>query len=603
MHITLKSLPKLSALLVLSTLFAQAGPASAQGLLAPESGTGWHQHGVATAGRYMVAAANPLAAEAGRDMLRRGGSAVDAAIAIQLVLGLVEPQSSGLGGGALLLHYDAATGRVSSYDGREKAPSSAHPDRFLINGKPIPFRQAVKSTLSIGVPGTVRLIEYAHQRHGRLPWKDVFAPALRLATQGFAVSPRLAGLLAGTDPRTLSPAARAYFYDPHWRPWPIGYRLVNPEYAETLRTIAANGSAGFYGGDIAAGIVRASAVEPSATGSISADDLARYSVIEREPICTPYRKHKVCVMGPPSSAGHTIGQALALLEPYDLGTDARSAMAPRATHLMAEALKLAFADRNRYLADPDYVRPPEGLLDPAYIASRRRQISLERPLDKVAPGIPPGLDKRARGEDATIEAAGTSHIAVIDADGNAVSMTTTIESAFGSGQWTHGFLLNNELTDFSFLPADREGRPIANRIEGDKRPRSSMAPTIVFDEQGKPAMVVGSAGGSLIIPYVLKALIAVIDWKLDAARALALPNLAAPTRDVLLEYPPTTGPSALGSPAGPFGVLTTALGLKSFGQSLRLDSMTSGTQLIIRRPGGGLEGAADPRREGAALGD
>ncbi|MGE0699773.1 MAG: gamma-glutamyltransferase family protein [Hyphomicrobiaceae bacterium] len=589
--------------LVVAIGAGSATEAAAQPAFAPEAQSGWIEKGTVTGRRHMVAAASPLATEAGREILRQGGSAVDATIAVQLVLGLVEPQSSGLGGGAFLLHWDGATRRLASYDGRETAPAAARPDRFLVKGRPLPFLSAVKSPLSIGVPGTVRLLEHVHRRHGKLPWSALFGPAMRLASEGFTVSPRLARLLSETGPQSFAAEARAYFYDTDGKPRPAGYRLRNEAYLKTLAALAAGGADAFYTGPIAGQIVEAAAVrDPVDAGSLTSADLAGYKVIERPPLCIGYRKHEVCTMGPPSSAGHTIGQALLLSEPFDLGTVPSAAMAPASLHVLAEALKLAFADRNWYLADPAFVAIPQGLLAPGYIADRRRLLSPWRPLPRAYPGTPPGLDAQALGPDETNEAAGTSHISIVDAEGNAVAMTTTIEAGFGAGRWAAGFLLNNELTDFSFRPS-RDGRPIANRVEGGKRPRSSMAPTIVLGPDGRLVAVTGSAGGSRIIAYVLKALVAAIDWKLDAAAALRLPNFATRGTSVELEQVAVGGLAGLRHPAGALAIVTAALGLAPFGQATAIETLTSGTQLILRRPDGMLEGAADPRREGLALGD
>jgi gamma-glutamyltranspeptidase/glutathione hydrolase len=465
----------------------------------------------------------------------------------------------------------------------------------------MPFRAAVKSPLSIGTPGTVRLLEAVHRAHGRLDWARLFAPAIRLAETGFPVSPRLHRLLSAAGPPGFDAQARAYFFDGSGEPRPVGYQLANPAYAETLKVVAAEGADGFYTGAIADAIVAAARVE-SGAGSLTRDDLARYAVVEREPVCVAYRRHQVCSMGPPSSGAHAIGQALRLLEPFDMGFARSSAMAPGPLHLMTEALKLAFADRNWYLADPAFVPVPSGLLDDAYLAERRGLMSAGRPAREAHPGRPPGLDRQVLGADATIEAAGTSHISIVDSAGNAVAMTTTIEAAFGSGRWAAGFLLNNELTDFSFLPS-RSGRPIANRVEPDKRPRSSMAPTIVLGPDDKPKLVTGSAGGARIIPYVLKTIVAVVDWKLDAAAAVALPNFGFRGPAFELEQPSVGGIRGLSHPAGAIGVLIAALNLKPYGQSLVFDELTSGTHLVVRLADGSLEGAADPRREGLAMGD
>lgn len=579
-------------------------PAAAQrARVAPEAASGRTDKGLATGTRYMVSAANPLAVDAGAAMLEAGGSAVDAAIAVQLVLNLVEPQSSGIGGGAFLMHWDAASGTLKSYDGREQAPASAQPDRFLRDGKRLPFRKVIKSGLSVGTPGLVRLLKHAHDRHGKLPWQKLFEPPIRLAEQGFAVSPRLSLLLFLQGPDAFAPAARQYFFDTNGRPRAVGFQLKNPEFAATLRAISDRGPDAFYSGPVAKAIIAAVRDAPNFTGDLTLADLASYQVKERRPVCVGYRSHRVCGMGPPSSGAHTVNQTLALLESFDLGRSPRDALRPSLMHLIAEAQKLAYADRNRYLADPDFVAIPRDLLDPAYIAKRRELIDpLRAAQGRVPPGVPPSLASQSSfGRDATQEASGTSHISIVDAAGNAVSMTTTIESAFGSGLWAAGFLLNNELTDFSFLPADKHGRPIANRVEGGKRPRSSMAPTIVFDETGALKAVLGSPGGSRIILYVLKALVGLIDWKLDAQQAAALINFGSRGRDFELEFDAALTTQAILAPWKHRPAIWHAIRMKPFGHRIRPDWMTSGLHIVVRRKGM-LEGAADPRREGIAKG-
>jgi gamma-glutamyltranspeptidase/glutathione hydrolase len=600
------TLPAIALIALLTALLvARPGASQTPGNAAapPEAASGWHQHAAATGRRHMVAAANPLAVAVGMEVLQAGGSAVDAAVAVQMVLGLVEPQSSGLGGGAFLLHWDAATGRMVAYDGRETAPAAASPDRFLQGGRPMPFARAVKSPLSIGVPGTVRLMEHVHRRHGRLPWPRLLADAMRIAERGFPVSPRLNALLAASGPANFDAAARMLYFDSRGQPWRAGHSLVNQAYAETLRRLSESGARALYEGPVAEAIVAAAGAVPRGKGAITAADLAAYQVVEREPVCTPYRGNRVCSMGPPSSGAHAIGQALALLEPLSLGSGPADAMAPAAMHRMAEALKLAFGDRDWYVADPAFVAMPTGLLEPAYLAERRRLIHshLARPLGFA--GTPPGLPRTALGADDTQEAAGTSHVSIIDERGNAVALTTTIEAAFGSGRMAAGFLLNNELTDFSARPKDRDGRLVANRVEGGKRPRSSMSPTIVLGPDGRPLIVTGSAGGSLIIPYVLKTLVALIDWRLDPAAALALPNFASRGGPLLLETPQVGGILGRRHPADAISVVTDALRLKPLGHAIVIDAMTSGTQVIVRRPDGTLAGAADPRREGVAMGE
>ncbi len=534
----------------------------------------------------MISSASVLASEAGRDVLRAGGSAVDAAIAAQLVLGLVEPQSSGLGGGAFIVHWDEGRKALASYDGRETAPALAKPDRFLENGKPMPFDKAVQSGLSVGVPGVVRLMETAHKAHGKLPWADLFKPAIKLAKDGFKVTPRLSLLLKWVGPSVFDDNARRYFF-PNGRAVASGEVLINSDYAATLERLAEKGAQGFYEGPIADAIVAASAKAPNAAGDIAVADLGGYAVKERAPVCVSYRVYKVCGMGPPSSGGTTVAQTLKLLEGFDIGSGPGAAMSGKALHLIAEAEKLAYADRDRYIADPDFVSVPTGLTDESYLSQRRGLINPDAVMTDAQPGEPPGLEKHAFGEDATLERAGTSHLSVIDAEGNAVSMTTTIEGAFGSGLFAGGFLLNNQLTDFSFVPSDKQGITIANRVEAGKRPRSSMAPTIVFGPDGKIFAVLGSPGGPSIILYVVKSLVALLDWEYDAQAATALINFGSQGKSFQLEI----GWRAIGP----------ALSMVGYGQNVDFGLMNSGTHIVVRR-GGKLEGGADPRREGAALG-
>lgn len=520
-------------------------------------------------------------------MLTKGGSAVDAVIAAQLVLGLVEPQSSGLGGGAFILHWDQAESRLTTLDGRETAPASAKPDRFLRDGKPVPFDKAVQSGLSIGVPGVMRVLEHAHRKHGKLPWADLFQPAIRLARDGFAVTSRLSLLLRWVGSGVFDANAKAYFF-PNGRQVSTGEILKNPAYAETLEKLASSGAEAFYAGPLAEAIVKAASEAPNYPGDISLADLAAYTVKERDPVCAPYRAWRICGMAPPSSGGITVAQTLMLLDGFDLGKGRQAAMSGSSVHLIAEAEKLAYADRNRYLADPDFVDVPTGLLDGGYVEQRRRLIDPNAAMPAAKAGEPPGLAKRAFGTDGTIERAGTSHLSVIDAQGNAVSMTTTIEGAFGSGVFANGFLLNNQLTDFSFLPTDKDGADIANRVEGGKRPRSSMSPTIVFDRDGRVYAALGSPGGTRIIMYVVKSLIALLDWEYDAQEAAALINFGSQGKSFEIEI----GWSAVGP----------ALSMVGYGQDVDFGLLNSGTHIIVRRDGY-LEGGADPRREGAALGN
>ncbi|PZO01899.1 MAG: gamma-glutamyltransferase [Hyphomicrobiales bacterium] len=573
--------------LVLLALAAVAGPAAGQAVApAPEAATGRTLKQAGTAQRFMVAAANPLAASAGRDILRAGGSAVDAAITIQLVLNLVEPQSSGIGGGAFLLHWDEAGKRLVTLDGRETAPAAAKPDRFIgADGKPMRFIDAVVGGRSVGVPGTLKLLEEAHRRWGRLPWAQVIDPAIRLAEEGFTISPRLNGLLSRETNLAKDPRAAAYFYEPDGKAKAIGTILRNPAFAETLRAIARQGSQAFYDGPVARDIVSTVTGHPTNPGDITLADLAAYKVEAREPVCGAYRVWRICGMGPPSSGAVAVQQMLGILETQPL---ARLGPGPEAAHWFSEAGRLAFADRNLYLADPAFIGVPTGgLIDRDYIRSRAGLISPERSIGRAKAGEPPNKRAQLLAPSEGIEN-GTSHISVIDADGNAVSMTTTIEDGFGSRLMTAGgFLLNNELTDFSFVP-EEDGKPVANRVEPGKRPRSSMAPTLVFDAFGRLHAVVGSPGGSQIIGFVAKTLVALLDWKMDPQAAVDLGNFGS-----------RNGPTELekGTEAESWKAA-----LEAKGHDVRLLEMTSGIQAIVKTPEG-FVGGADGRREGVAIGD
>ncbi|GBF26911.1 gamma-glutamyltranspeptidase [bacterium MnTg02] len=584
---TLRSFVLLTSLAISLTVQAFL-PVHADTLQAePEAATGRAEKKLVHAKSYMAVAANPLASKAAAEILAQGGSAIDAAIAAQMVLTLVEPQSSGIGGGAFILHWDAGAKALKTYDGRETAPASARPNRFLAEGGRLIFiEKAMRSGLSVGVPGLVRLLELAHRRHGKLPWRDLFLPAIKLADSGFPVSPRLHKLLSHRSASHFGPTARAYFYDEYGRPRPVGIPLKNPALAQTFRRIAAEGAKAFYQGEIAQAIIDRLQRAPISPSGMTLADLANYRAKERPPVCIGYRDYKICGMGPPSSGGYTVAQTLKLLEPFNLGAKPLNV---DALHVIAEAEKLAYADRNRYMADSDFVTVPGGLLDEAYLVKRRKLINLEKAATRQSPGSPPDVKKTDYGRDATVERAGTSHISVFDAAGNAVSMTTTIESGFGARMMVGGFLLNNELTDFSFRPQDKDGRPIANRLQPGKRPRSSMAPTIVFDAKDEPVMILGSPGGNSIILYVIKSLIGLIDWKLNAQSAAALANFGNRNN-------------------GPFAVEPDALTLSqrralfAKGHRLHIKSMTSGTHIIVKTPDG-LTGGADPRREGLAVGD
>jgi gamma-glutamyltranspeptidase/glutathione hydrolase len=530
----------------------------------------------ARAQRHMVAAANPLAAEAGLEILRAGGSALDAAIASQLVLNLVEPQSSGLGGGAFLLHYEAAGREVSAYDGRETAPAAATPELFLTpEGEPMKFWDAVVGGRAVGVPGLARMLELAHREHGRLPWRALFRPAIELAERGFPVSPWLHERIAGDRHLKTFPDTARYFHDETGAPRAVGSPLKNPAFAQTLRRIAAEGADAFYRGPIAETIVakvRGAAPNP---GAMSLEDLAAYEAKRRAPLCAPYRAWRVCGMGPPTSGGVAVLQILGILEHFDLAKLAPNSA--QAVHLIAEASRLAFADRGRFLADSDFVDVPLArLLDRDYLASRAALISPAASLGQARPGLPAQNGAMPAQEDPP----STSHLVVVDGDGNAVSLTSSIESAFGARLMAGGFLLNNELTDFSFRP-EAEGRPVANRVEPGKRPRSSMAPTLVLDRDGRLVLAVGSPGGSRIIGYVARALIAALDWNLDPQAALALPH--AVNRN---------GPTDL-EQATPLVALKPDL--EALGHRVRIRRLTSGLH-AIKVTEHGLEGGADPRR-------
>ncbi len=579
----------LNVLVVLGVVLAAVGGrvAQAQTRHTPEPATPKTKKLLARGASFMVSAAHPLATRAGVEIIDAGGNAIDAAVAMQLVLGLVEPQSSGLGGGAFVLYWDNAAKTVHSYDGREMAPGTARPERFMRNGKRMRFRKAVFSGLSIGVPGTPGLLERIHRRHGKLGWQRLFKRALVLARDGFNVTFRLHAMLRLKGAKNFSPQARRYFFDANGAARPVGYRLKNPAYARTLDALATGGAKAFYRGIIAKDIVQAVRGAPNIAGDMTLDDLKAYRVIKRPPVCGRYRGRRICGMGPPSSGGLTVLMTLKLLEGFDIGRGRGQAMSARAMHLIAEAEKLAYADRNKYMADPDVVAVPAGLLDAGYLARRAKLIDPDRAMKRPKAGRPPALGKVPFGRDATVESAGTTHFSIVDKAGNAVSMTSTIESAFGSRVWAAGFLLNNELTDFSFRPVDKKGRPIANAVGPRKRPRSSMAPTLVFAPDGKLEAAVGSVGGSSIIYYVVKALVALLDWEMDAQQAANLINFGSKGRGFEVEYG--------------WQSVWQALKVKPYGHRLRFRWPISGTHIVIRR-GGVWQGGADPRREGVALG-
>ncbi|NVD26379.1 gamma-glutamyltransferase family protein [Parasphingorhabdus flavimaris] len=530
-----------------------------------------------------VIAANPLAAKAGQDVLKRGGSAIDAAIAVQAMLSLVEPQSSGLGGGAFLTYLDGASGKLTIYDGRETAPAQASPSMFLgPDGKPLGYREAVTSGRATGVPGAVAMLAMVHAEHGALDWSSLFSAAERTAEEGFVISPRLGRFLGIAFPQLGTPDATAYFADADGERKTTGDRLKNPEYADFVRRLAANGPGALYGGSTAAKIVAKTRAAPL-EGRMTMADLAGYKPVKREALCNPYRVYLVCVPPPPSS-GVALLQLLAMLEKTDIAT--RGPEDAQAWFLFAEASRLMYADRDQYIGDPAFASiPVQGLLEPAYVASRAALIGESAASSPPEAGTPRGAVLAAA--DKTLEPAGTSHFIVRDAQGNVVSITTTVESIFGSGRMVDGFFLNNQLTDFSFSPVDDNGRPAANAVAPGKRPRSSMTPTILLDSDGKFAGAIGSAGGNSILAYVAKSLVGAIDWDLSMQEALALPNLVARG-------------SRFGGELDKFapGV---ADGLAARGVDLKPgQGEDSGVHAVIIRDGR-VDGGYDPRREGVVL--
>ncbi|MGA1287460.1 MAG: gamma-glutamyltransferase family protein [Rubrivivax sp.] len=571
----------------------------------PEDGTvstvGRAQDRGVVARRHMVATANPLATETGLRILQAGGSAVDAMVAVQMVLTLVEPQSSGIGGGAFLLHWDGA--KVTALDGRETAPAEATEALFLLpDGKPMAFRQAVVGGRSVGVPGTVRLMEAAHRRHGRLPWASLFQPAIALAQQGFAISPRLHASLKDETALRQVPQAAAFYYAPDGQPHPVGHVLKNPALAAVLRAIADGGSAAFYRGAVAQDLVQRVRGHPTNPGTLALADLAAYDVVEREAICSPWRTWRVCGFPPPSSGHLAIMQILGIGEHLGWGAaplDAQGLPGEDFLHRYTEAARLAYADRALYVADPAFVQAPGGawtqMLDPGYLRDRAAMVG-PRSMGTAEAGVPPGAQRTAYAPQALQPEAGTSHVSIVDSQGQALALTTTIESGWGARILADGgtglpggYLLNNELTDFSFAPADAQGRPIANRVQPGKRPRSSMSPTLVFDAApGALHMSLGSPGGAAIIHYAAKTLLGTLAFGLDAQRAIDLPNFGSYNGPTVLEK-------------GRFG-LPTVQALQARGHTVREVELTSGLQ-AIQRTAEGWSGGADPRREGRVMGE
>jgi gamma-glutamyltranspeptidase/glutathione hydrolase len=537
------------------------------------------------ASQMTVAVANPLAAEAGMEVLRAGGSAIDAAIAVQAVLGLVEPQSSGPGGGAFLLYFDVETGAVEAYDGREMAPRATRPDHFLgPDGTPRGFADVVAGGQSVGVPGVMAMLEMVHGRHGTLPWADLFGQAGTLADEGFAISPRLRYFMDLTPWTRAMPDPQAYFSDEEGNLLNVGDVLRNPAYGQTMRLLAREGAGVLYEGALAEAIIDAVQNAPVNQGTMTLDDLAAYEALEREVICRPYRAYRICGMPPPTSGGVAILQILSLLEPFDLA--ATGPGSAEAVHLIAEASRLAYADRDMYLADADFVAvPTAGLLSADYLQSRAALIDPAQAMEAAEAGNPWPDNIPHRAPDLTPDVPGTSHVAIIDAAGNALTMTTTVESIFGSNVMVGGFFLNNQLTDFSFEP-QRDGYPVANAPAPGKRPRSSMAPMVIFDQEGALFAIIGSGGGSRIPLYVVQSIIAIIDWDMTMQDALNLPHHT--NRNGATELEAGTELEAL-TPT-----------LEAMGHEVRSATMNSGTQ-GIRIVDGVMDGGADPRREGVVL--
>jgi gamma-glutamyltranspeptidase/glutathione hydrolase len=621
-----------AVVLLLAGCAAQPRSLAYSAPLQPEGSSGYIAKPGWRYSKQAVAAANPLATDAGLQVLRAGGSAVDAAIAVQMVLTLVEPQSSGIGGGAFLLYHDGR--KVEAWDGRETAPASAHEGMFLSGeGKPLPFMDAVMRPQAVGVPGAVRMLEQAHKQHGRLPWALLFEPAIVLSEQGFRVSARLHAQLKAEQALKRDPVAASYFYNPAGEPWPVGHVLKNPELAAVLRQIAARGSQALHEGPVAQAIVDALRPAPGAAPAMTLKDLAGYRPVKRDPMCHAYaapatvgvppaaadRTLRVCGFPPPSSGAVAVGQILGILSHTPAhtvplgqargGVPGTRSAAPAADwlHFYTEAARLAFADRAQYLADPDFVPAPAGgwqaLLHPAYLRSRAGLIGANS-MKTAQPGDPAAARAARASEPHALRFAsmpdqpeyGTSHISIIDRYGHALAMTTTIEAAFGARRMVStdpsrpgGFLLNNQLTDFSFVPSDAQGRPVANRVQAGKRPRSSMSPTLVFDaSSGELLMSLGSPGGAQIIHFTAKALYGMLHWGLSPQQAIDLPNFSS-----------LNGPSLL--EAGRFDPATVEA-LRARGAEVRELELTSGLQALRLSPGG-LEGGADPRREGVVLGD
>lgn len=553
---------------------------------APESATGWQPRDPVVVDSSLVVSAHPLATQAGMAMLDDNGSALDAAIAVQAMLTLVEPQSSGIGGGAFLLYWDATQQQLFAYDGRETAPAAVTPDLFLNeDGSPMPWQQALVGGRSVGTPGVLRMLELAHQRHGRLPWQAPFQPAIHQAREGFNVTPRLHRLIAdGINPGLKHyPEARSYFFTADGQPLPVGTLVHNPELADSLQLIAEQGANVFYRGPLAEKIVAAVQTAGDNPGRLQAEDLANYQPRERTPVCRPYREYRICGFPPPTSGGVTLLQILGLMaqQTFTIG----SLPDVDFSHLLTQASRLAYADRGRYLADSDFVEVPvDALLAPDYLQQRARLIDPTRDMGQAQPGAPTLLE---RSDDQAAERPSTSHFVIRDAEGNLVSMTTSIEMAFGSTLMAGGFLLNNQLTDFSFV-AEQDGKPVANRIAPGKRPRSSMAPVMVFDQDNRPVAALGSPGGSRIISYVAQTLLLMLHTDLPLQEILHQGHVS--NRNGITELEQDTAAEQL------------LFELQDRGHAVTIRELNSGVHALRLRADGRWEAGVDPRREGLALG-
>jgi len=550
----------------------------------PEQPSGY-QRTAAGASKYMVVTAHSVASETGAAILAAGGNAVDAAVTSALILNLVEPQSIGIGGGGYVLHHHAESGKLVAYDARESAEKSSSSSLFTdASGKPLPVLAVSMSGKAVGVPGTLKVLDDLHRAHGKLPWERVVAPAIRLAEEGFAVSPELASYIGAEQSLLINAATRAYFFRADGSPLAAGDKLRNPEFAKTLRLIAKQRADAFYRGEIASDIVQAVASVRGDGRGITSEDLAAYTVPRREPLCAPYRTHKVCVMPPSTSGGVGVLQMLGILSSFPMKDIAPNS--PESVHLLSEAARLAFSDRNHYVADPDYVAFLPGLLEANYLAVRAQAISMTKTLGVATPGTPRDA-KLTWGTDTLPNGMGSSHIAIVDADGNAVSMTLTTGSRWGSRLMVRGFLLNDQLRDFTFPDKDVAGGLVANRLEPGKRPRSSMTPVVVYDPAGRLRIVTGTSGGSYIMSFTAKNLVAMIDWGLDPQQAINLPNIVS-----------TGGPTLVEKSTAVAGH---EQALRTLGHEVKPDNLQSGVSTVMVTPKG-LLGGADPRKEGSAAG-